>query len=52
MTMVFGSTKWHRCLVRGLPMDSPLLVLETIKNSLGLLVGPKMVHVCCKQNIA
>ena len=26
MTMDFGSTKWNRCLVRGLPMDSPLLV--------------------------
>ena len=52
MTMVFGSTKWHRCLVRGLSMDSPLLVLGTVKNSLGLLVGPKMVHACCKQNIA
>ena len=22
----FGSTKWNRCLVRGLPTDSPLLV--------------------------
>ena len=26
MTMDFGSTKWNRCLVRGLPTDSPLLV--------------------------
>ena len=24
MAMDFGSTKWNRCLVRGLPMDSPL----------------------------
>ena len=26
MAMDFGSTKWNRCLVRGLPTDSPLLV--------------------------
>ena len=26
IAMDFGSTKWNRCLVRGLPMDSPLLV--------------------------
>ena len=52
MTMNFSSTKWNRYLVRGLPMDSPLQGCGTIKNSLGLLVGPKMVHVCCKQNIA
>ena len=26
MDMDFGSTKWNRCLVRGLPTDSPLLV--------------------------
>ena len=25
MAMDFGSTKWNRCLVRGLPTDSPLL---------------------------
>ena len=30
-------------------MDSPLHGCGTIKNSPGLLVGPKMVHVCCKQ---
>ena len=52
MAMVFRSTKWNRCMVRGLPTDSPLLILGTIKNSPGLLVGPKMGHVCCKQNIA
>ena len=52
MTMDFGSTKWNRCLVRGLPTDSPLHGCGTVKKSLGLLVGPKMVHVCCKQNIA
>ena len=52
MAMDFGSTKWNRCLVRGLPMDNPLHKYGTVKNSPGLLVGPKMVHVCCKQNIA
>ena len=25
MAMDFGSTKWNRCLVSGLPTDSPLL---------------------------
>ena len=52
MAMDFGSIKWNRCLVRGLPTDSPLHGCGTVKNSPGLLVGPKMVHVCCKQNIA
>ena len=52
MTMDFGSTKWNRCLVRGLPTDSPLHGCGTVKNSPGLLVGPKMAHVCCKKNIA
>ena len=52
MVMDFGSTKWNRWLVRGLPMDSPLHGCGTVKNNLGLLVGPKMVHVCCKKNSA
>ena len=26
MAMDFGSTKWNRCLVSGLPKDSPLLI--------------------------
>ena len=52
MAMDFGSTKWNRCLVRGLPTDSPLHECGTVKNSPGLLVGAKMVHVCCKQNVA
>ena len=52
MAMDFRSTKWNRCLVRGLSTDSPLLVLGTVKNSPCLLVGSKMVHVCGKQNIA
>ena len=52
MAMDFCSTKWNRCLVRRLPTNSPLHGCGTVKNSLGLLVGPKMVNVCCKQNIA
>ena len=35
--MDFGSTKWNRCLVSGLPTDSPLLGFGTVKNSPGLL---------------
>ena len=46
MAMDFGSTKWNRCLVRGLPTESPLYGCGTV------FVGPKMAHVCCKQNIA
>ena len=52
MTMDFGSTKWNRFLIRVLPTDSPLHGCETFKNSPGLLVGLKMFHVYCKQNIA
>ena len=29
MAMGFGSTKWNRCLVSGLPMDNPLLGCPT-----------------------
>ena len=36
MAMVFGSTRWSRCLVSGLPTDSPLLGFGTVKNSPGL----------------
>ena len=36
MSMSFGSTKWNRCLVSGLPTDSPLLGFGTVKNSPGL----------------
>ena len=31
MAMDFGSTKWNRCLVRGLPTDSPLNRCGTVK---------------------
>ena len=33
MTMDFGSTKWNRCLVSGLPTGNPLLGFGTVKNS-------------------
>ena len=36
MAMEFGSTKWNRCLVCGLPTDDPLLCFGTVKNSPGL----------------
>ena len=36
MTMVFGFTKWNRCLMSGLPTDNPLLCFEAVKNSPGL----------------
>ena len=36
MAMEFGSTKWNRCLVSGLPTNNPLLCFGTVKNSPGL----------------
>ena len=36
MAMVFCFTKWNRCLMSGLPTDSPLLGFEIVKNSPGL----------------
>ena len=36
MAMEFGSTKWNRRLVSGLPTDSPLLCFGTVKNNLDL----------------
>ena len=46
MAMDFGSTKWNRCLVRGLPTDNPLHGCGTVKNSLGFLDWTKKnVHV-------
>ena len=32
MAMELGSTKWNRCLVSGLPTDSPLLCFRTVEN--------------------
>ena len=43
---------WNRCLVRGLSTNNPLHGCGTVKNSPGLLVRSKMVHVCRKKNIA
>ena len=37
MAMELGSIKWTRCLVSGLPIDSPLLYFGTIKNSPGFV---------------
>ena len=36
MAMDFDFTKWNRCLISGLPTDSPLLSYGTMKNSPGL----------------
>ena len=44
MTMDFSSTKWNRCLVRGLSTDSPLFGLGTVKNNSGLLDWTENVH--------
>ena len=52
MAMDFGSTRWNRCLVRGLSTDSPLLIKGLLKTVPVCLIRTKMVHVCCKQNIA
>ena len=38
MAMDFYSTKWNRCLVRGLPTDSPLLSLGLLKTVLVCLI--------------
>ena len=37
IAMELGSTKWTRCLVSGLPTDSPLLYFGTVKNSPGFV---------------
>ena len=37
MAMELGSTKWTRCLVSGLPTDSPLLYFGTVENSPGFV---------------
>ena len=44
MAMDFGFTKWNRCLVSGLPTDSPLLGFETVKNSPGLHWLDQNIH--------
>ena len=36
MGMEFGSKKWNRGWMSGLPVDSPLLGFGTVKISLGL----------------
>ena len=37
MGMEFGPTKWNRCWVSGLPMDSPLFYFGTVKISPGFV---------------
>ena len=46
MAMDFGFIKWNRCLMSGLPTDSPLLGFGTVKNCPGLHeLDQKNVHV-------
>ena len=46
MAMDFGFTKWNRCWVSGLPMDSPLLCFGMVKISPWLCeLDKKIVHV-------
>ena len=47
MTMDFDSTKWNRCLVRGLPTDSPLLGLGLLKTVPIYLLDRKCLCVIC-----
>ena len=50
MAMELGSTKWNRCLLSGLPTNSPLLYFGTVKNSPGLyeLDKKRLCVVCMK----
>ena len=50
MAMELGSIKWNRCLVSGLPTDSPLLYFGTVKNSPDLyeLDQKRLCVVCTK----
>ena len=52
MAMDFGSTKWNRCLVRGLPTINPLLHFGTVKNSPGLHLLDKKMSMCYLHEIA
>ena len=36
MAIDIGFKKWNKCVVSGLPTDSPPLCFGTVKNSLGL----------------
>ena len=47
MAMDFGFTKWNRCWVSGLSVDSPLLYFRTVKNSPRFVqIRPKS-SMCC-----
>ena len=45
MAMVFGFTKWNRCLMSGLPTNSPLLGFGTAKKVSVCMNWIKNVHV-------
>ena len=48
MAMVFGFTKWNRCLMSGLPTDSPLLGVVRMKlfevNDLNCVEINRLMH--------
>ena len=46
MAMEFSSTKWNRCVLSGLPTDSPLFCFWPIKNSPGWLELEKKMSMC------
>ena len=37
MAMEIGFKKWNKCLMSGLPTDSPLVCFGTVKNSIGFV---------------
>ena len=47
IAMELGSTKWNRCLVSGLPTDSPLFCFGTVKTVPVCMNWTKNVHVLC-----
>ena len=47
MVMDFGFTKWNRCWVSGLPMDSPLFCFGTVKTVPGLCELDQKLSMCC-----
>ena len=47
MAIDFEFTKWNRCWVSELSVDSPLFYFGTVKNSFGFVqIGPKL-SMCC-----
>ena len=51
LAMEFDSTKWNRCVLSGLPTDSPLFCIGTVKNSLGLHEFDQKMSMYCVHEI-